>query len=722
MLPPPPDKYFSLGSLTRIDDNYFFIDSILSRGHSSTVYKAKIVIRIGDKYHYTDSFVAIKVFEANIRPGNAFSTDGRTYLQSATSLPPISSKTLSPHTARQRFIREMDIYSELPKDTAPRFLKRAFCNDPGRTPFFITEYNTSGTLGDYLDHYGPLSHQDTIDAMKSICRAVSVLHRFGTYHLDIKPTNIVGSPCLECLLIDFGSAILASDLPFARNNASLTPAFAAPETASTDYTITDPVPLDIYSLGATALALYTGGTPSPWLIQTISDSCPLKSIISKAMAHNPADRYKSAEEMLLDLTQPTVDLSQKNMIDSIELSSVNLDEKGSDYIVTLHKGGSAHVQYNTDGYTIIRETTSKIIGIPDSVYQLLTAGFVNTQLRILESNDPPESDAERHKLVRSSITIKGSPEFSLDCDRWEPKDDAPLAQIIRRLISESCLKELFKISLTRLEINRIPQHIRIIYKPAFSQRFNRSWKSALVTHTSAGNKEIRDGQFLRFVRMINRMDIQIAPRKTFNSRSYSEEPGALTILIHYPDGKEDKFELNAFNTDRCGGNIVCRNISVLAQELFNAVDLLEGDRPIDNIDRSAVDIFLTLRGEFHKFSIEENIVLSDNKSSCMIPKEKADVAIKKIYQFILDNLKKTATSQQTRPAGKPLAEVVFKSFGNRVPADIPQGWYYLHDGQINTNLKCDSDTFTSHMLNIINDLIHQRRNTQSSQSDYPKLP
>ena len=711
MLPPTPAKYFSLGNLTRIDDNYFFIDSVLSQGHSSTVYKAKIVIRIGNKYHYTDSFVTIKVFGANACPGNAFSTDGRTHVQRSTSMTPFSSEALNPQSARQRFIREMNIYSELPKVSAPRYLKQGYCDDCTRSPFLITEYDPTGSLEEHIEHYGPLTQQGTIDAMKSICQAVSILHRFGTYHLDIKPANIVGSPYLGCRLIDFGSAILASDLPFVRNNTSLTPAFAAPETDSPDYIITDPVPLDIYSLGATALALYTGGTPSPGLIATIPDSCPLKGIISTAMAHNPADRYNSVEDMFDELTRPWVDLSQKDMIDSIELRTVNLDDKGSDYYVTLHKDGSAYIQYNSDGYTIIRETTSKIIGIPDSIYQLLTAGSVNTQLRVLESNDPPESDAERYKLVRSSITIKGSPEFSFDCDRWEPKNDAPLAKAVRTLIVESSLKELFNIPLSQLKINKIPEYIRIIYKPAFSQRFKIPWKSTRITHTSAGNKEIRAGQFLRFVRMINRMGIQLAPWKTFNSRSYSEEPGALTMLIHYPDGKEDKFELNAFNTGRCGGNIVGQNIIDLAQKLFDAVDLLEGERPAENIDRTAVDIFLTFNGKLHKFAIEKNVMHVDDKSTILISEEEADKAIKNIYQFLLDNLKHHVTRQQTQPIGKPLARIVFKSLGNRVPADIPQGFFYLNGSEVNTNLKCDCDTFTNYMTSIINGLTKQNRNS-----------
>src|SRR3954451_19079970 len=74
-------------------------------------------------------------------------------------------------------------------------------------------------------------------------------------HGDVKPGNLILTRGGRVMLVDFGM----SSIPGTRRRRAGTPAFRAPELAS-DYPPTRAT--DIYSLAATAFALFTGSPPS----------------------------------------------------------------------------------------------------------------------------------------------------------------------------------------------------------------------------------------------------------------------------------------------------------------------------------------------------------------------------------------------------------------------------------------------------------------------------
>lgn len=158
-------------------------------------------------------------------------------------------------------------------------------------------------------------------ALAQIADALDYAHNRAVVHCDVKPTNILVEPDgPRAVLIDFGVAVISADdicrRPGDEVEASLP--YSAPELianrAPTDAT-------DEYALACTAVELITGSPPfrddSPTgLVQAhlhrppprLSGEFPwlpraFDSVVAKAMAKAPADRYQSCRELVALITR-----------------------------------------------------------------------------------------------------------------------------------------------------------------------------------------------------------------------------------------------------------------------------------------------------------------------------------------------------------------------------------------------------------------------------------
>ena len=171
---------------------------------------------------------------------------------------------------------------------------------------------------------GEFGFKEAARVVARIAAAVGFAHRRGIIHRDLKPSNILIDAEGEPQLIDFGLAKgprTERGLTFTGQILG-TPAYMAPEQARGE-TMT---PLcDVYSLGAVLYELvagqpaFSGPTPVDVLLQVLNVDPPslrkvnpkaprpLASIVSRAMAKEPEERYETATELEEDLRRFLLD-------------------------------------------------------------------------------------------------------------------------------------------------------------------------------------------------------------------------------------------------------------------------------------------------------------------------------------------------------------------------------------------------------------------------------
>lgn len=167
----------------------------------------------------------------------------------------------------------------------------------------------------------PLSEDDVVSMATDICRGLSLCHKFGIIHRDIKPDNIFISPAGNYKLGDFGIARIIEQTSSAMSRKG-TYGYMAPEVYwGRKYGKT----VDLYSLGLVMYRFLNDGrmpfvpqypeelkyrdTKNAFIKRMSEAEIPaprngsemLKKIVLKACAYDRSDRYASAEEMLSDL-------------------------------------------------------------------------------------------------------------------------------------------------------------------------------------------------------------------------------------------------------------------------------------------------------------------------------------------------------------------------------------------------------------------------------------
>ena len=204
--------------------------------------------------------------------------------------------------ARERFMREAKLLSELKSASFPQFLEYGEANG---CAYLVMELLEPGDL--------PSGDREVAHFLRQVCEAVAELHARGIVHRDIKPSNILWrmggtrSPLLEHplhgqpsdvgyvasavpVLADLGLAkdITTSDMQYPMSDVTLggvgTPGFGAPEQMERGEAS---VASDVHALGVLADRCFDGKPPKAW-----------ERIIERATSSIPNRRYQSVADFV----------------------------------------------------------------------------------------------------------------------------------------------------------------------------------------------------------------------------------------------------------------------------------------------------------------------------------------------------------------------------------------------------------------------------------------
>jgi class 3 adenylate cyclase/tetratricopeptide (TPR) repeat protein/predicted Ser/Thr protein kinase len=182
-------------------------------------------------------------------------------------------------------------------------------------PFVSMEYVDGVTLRTLIAQ-DSLPPRERLEVVNGVCRGLEAAHGVGIVHRDLKPQNVmVIRPCRP-LILDFGLASLVGREGDATCRFAGTPAYMAPE--QFEGRRVGPQ-TDIYALGVLMYEFFTGRLPfmadtlesfaekhlheAPVAPSNMGVALPpgLESIILKALDKSTDRRYRSVQEVLIDL-------------------------------------------------------------------------------------------------------------------------------------------------------------------------------------------------------------------------------------------------------------------------------------------------------------------------------------------------------------------------------------------------------------------------------------
>jgi eukaryotic-like serine/threonine-protein kinase len=221
--------------------------------------------------------------------------------------------------ARARFQREARTVSSL---NHPHILTVHDAGEFEGRPYLVTELVDGGTFRDWMQR--KRGWRDTIELLSGVADGLAAAHEAGILHRDVKPENILITRSGYAKLADFGLAKLregptsdetltVADMRTRPGVMVGTAAYMSPEQAVGQHV---DARSDVFSFGVLLHEALGGRRPFAGvsdldvlhaIVHRRADSLPeavplpLRMLIDKALEKNPADRFQSMRDMVVDL-------------------------------------------------------------------------------------------------------------------------------------------------------------------------------------------------------------------------------------------------------------------------------------------------------------------------------------------------------------------------------------------------------------------------------------
>jgi hypothetical protein len=206
----------------------------------------------------------------------------------------------------ERFEREARLLARI---TDPRIVQIFDIGDAEEGPYYVAELVEGESLAERLLR-GPLAIADARSIAEQLCDALGGAHAQGVVHCDVKPANVLLAPDGIVKVGDFGVARLAESTSQAPSaTVAGTPRYMSPEQARGR----PPTPAtDVYSAGVVLYEMLMGeppfahGSAVELGLRHVQEQPPalpvevapaLRTVVSTALAKDPADRYADGTEM-----------------------------------------------------------------------------------------------------------------------------------------------------------------------------------------------------------------------------------------------------------------------------------------------------------------------------------------------------------------------------------------------------------------------------------------
>jgi serine/threonine-protein kinase len=183
-----------------------------------------------------------------------------------------------------------------------------------------------------ISRRGPIPTQEAIPLFKQALLGIGYAHRLGIVHRDIKPANLMLNAAGIVKVMDFGIAKAVGERGMTRTGSQVgTVHYMSPEQVKSENVDTRS---DIYALGITLYEMLSGRVPfladSEFDVLTDHVKTPppppsnfhqsiskgIESVVLKALAKNPNDRFQTVEEFGAALEHPerweTIPVQPKN--------------------------------------------------------------------------------------------------------------------------------------------------------------------------------------------------------------------------------------------------------------------------------------------------------------------------------------------------------------------------------------------------------------------------